>query len=125
MIKVTPRARRHEDRAGDPLDGLVNLFDLGIVLSVGFLIAALSSLNLTDALTSDPAQVKPSPGSVTAPPGSEVEDVPSDAPSVIGQGEQVGEVYRLDDGRLVYVVPTPGATPSPVSSAPPIPQATP
>ena len=33
MIKVSPSARRHEDRAGDPLDGLVNLFDLGIVLS--------------------------------------------------------------------------------------------
>ena len=45
VITVTPRARRHEDRAGDPLDGLVNLFDLGIVLAVGFLLAALSSLN--------------------------------------------------------------------------------
>ena len=35
MIQVTPRVRRHDDRAGDPLDGLVNLFDIGIVLSVG------------------------------------------------------------------------------------------
>ena len=32
------------DRAGDPLDGLVNLFDLAIVLSVAFLLAALASL---------------------------------------------------------------------------------
>ena len=46
MISVTPRARSREDRAGDPLDGLVNLFDLGIVLSVAFLLAALSSLHL-------------------------------------------------------------------------------
>jgi hypothetical protein len=51
MIKVTPRSRYREDRAGDPLDGLVNLFDLGIVLSVAFLLAALSSLNLTKAIT--------------------------------------------------------------------------
>jgi len=28
--------------AGDPLDGLVNLFDVGIVLAVGFLVAGLS-----------------------------------------------------------------------------------
>ena len=46
MITVNPRARSREDRAGDPLDGLVNLFDLGIVLSVAFLLAALSSLHL-------------------------------------------------------------------------------
>ena len=43
---VSARARSREDRAGDPLDGLVNLFDLGIVLSVAFLLAALSSLKL-------------------------------------------------------------------------------
>ena len=47
-MKVTPRARSRDDRAGDPLDGLVNLFDLGIVLSVAFLLAALSSLDLTE-----------------------------------------------------------------------------
>ena len=29
MIRVTPRARISKDRAGDPLDGLVNMFDLG------------------------------------------------------------------------------------------------
>lgn len=27
-----------EDNAGDPLDGLVNLFDVGIVLAIAFLI---------------------------------------------------------------------------------------
>jgi hypothetical protein len=30
-----------EDAAGDPLEGLVNLFDIGIVLAVAFLIAGL------------------------------------------------------------------------------------
>ena len=40
-MTVSHRARRHVDRGGDPLDGLVNLFDLGIVLAVGFLIAGL------------------------------------------------------------------------------------
>ena len=34
-----------DDNAGDPLDGLVNLFDIGIVLAVAFLIAGLT-LNL-------------------------------------------------------------------------------
>ncbi len=50
-MKVTAKARSREDRAGDPLDGLVNLFDIGIVLSVAFLLAALSSLDLTSVIT--------------------------------------------------------------------------
>ncbi|HEY6779928.1 MAG TPA: DUF2149 domain-containing protein, partial [Thermoleophilaceae bacterium] len=57
MTRVTPRAQRHADRGGDPLDGLVNLFDLGIVLAVAFLIAALQSVNLTDLLTKDEVTV--------------------------------------------------------------------
>ena len=69
-MKVTARARSRDDRAGDPLDGLVNLFDLGIVLSVAFLLAALSSLDLTSALTEkskaeQPPRAVPMPWSPT------------------------------------------------------------
>lgn len=103
MIRVDPRARRREDRAGDPLDGLVNLFDLGIVLSVAFLLAALSSLNLEQALTD--TGLTPSKDQITVPQDAQVDDVPPDGQRVVGRGEVVGKVYRLDDGRLVYVVP--------------------
>ena len=102
MIKVSPRARRHEDRAGDPLDGLVNLFDLGIVLAVGFLLAALSSLHVLDQLSQHGLK---SPDTITVQPGDQVKNVPPNARRVIGRGQQVGQVYRLNDGRLIYVVP--------------------
>ena len=59
MISVTPNARSREDRAGDPLDGLVNLFDLGIVLSVAFLLAALSSLHLSGTITRQGLRANP------------------------------------------------------------------
>jgi hypothetical protein len=108
VIKVSPRARRHEDRAGDPLDGLVNLFDLGIVLSVGFLLAALSSLDLADRLTDRDSAPPP----ISVPSDAETGDVPTDGETVIGNGAEVGKVYRLDDGRLVYVV-EPTAQPAP------------
>ena len=49
--RIRPRARVHRDREGDPLDGLVNLFDLGVVLALAFLLAALASLDLTAVLT--------------------------------------------------------------------------
>jgi hypothetical protein len=115
VIKVNPRARRHEDRSGDPLDGLVNLFDLGIVLSVGFLLAALSSLNLASDFTEGKATTD---DTITVPEDAQTGDVPPDGEKVVGNGAEVGKVYRLDDGRLVYVVdptssPSPGATPTP------------
>lgn len=103
MIRVNRRAKLSEDRAGDPLDGLVNLFDLGIVLSVGFLLAALSALGLSGTLQ-DESSAPADPDQITVPEDAEVSDVP-DGQKVIGKGEQVGTVYRLDDGRLVYVVP--------------------
>ena len=102
MIPVTPRASSRADRAGDPLDGLVNLFDLGIVLAVAFLLAALASLNLTGALTHrQPSPVHP--GAITIKPGQTVHQLPSPGPSATGPGTKVGTVYRLPNGQLVYV----------------------
>jgi hypothetical protein len=106
VIRVTPNARRREDRNGDPLDGLVNLFDLGIVLAVAFLLAALSSLNLTKAITK--TGLSPiRPGSIQIAPGQTVHTLPSPGAHTVGQGTRVGTVYRLPDGQLVYVTGTP------------------
>ena len=103
MISVTPRARSREDRAGDPLDGLVNLFDLGIVLSVAFLLAALSSLHLGGAITKQrPARRPPSSRSWSSP-GQTVAPLPKPGARTIGRGTQAGVVYRLANGQLVYV----------------------
>jgi hypothetical protein len=114
VIKVTPRARHREDRAGDPLDGLVNLFDLGIVLAVAFLLAALSSLNLTSTLTSH--GLKPvTPGTITIAPGQTVHELPTPGATTFGHGTKVGTVYRLPSGQLVYVTGTPASTTEPGS----------
>jgi hypothetical protein len=114
--KVTPRARSREDRAGDPLDGLVNLFDIGIVLSVAFLLAALSSLDLTSVITErdqplDQATSVPA-DSVLTDPGDEVETVDLEpGQEVVGRGEPVGTLYQLEDGRTIVVKPgTTGST---------------
>jgi hypothetical protein len=115
MITVNPRARRHEDRAGDPLDGLVNLFDLGIVLAVAFLLAALSSLNLTKAITAH-GLGQPAADTITVSPDDIVKDVPKSDQRTVGRGSKVGTVYRLEDGRLIYVVGAPSPSPTPSST---------
>jgi hypothetical protein len=105
-MKVTPRARARDDRAGDPLDGLVNLFDLGIVLSVAFLLAALSSLDLTSALTSKSKAERPtrSADAVVANKDQQVKELKLEpGQRVVGRGEPVGTLYRLNDGRTVLV----------------------
>lgn len=77
--------------AGDPLDGLVNLFDLGIVLAVGFLVAGLSlALSHTRRTTAARTNTQ----TVTAPRRQQ---------TVSGQGRPVGQVFQLPDGRLVLV----------------------
>lgn len=104
-MKVSARARSRDDRAGEPLDGLVNLFDVGIVLSVAFLLAALSSLNLTEALTGAKSNQRTAPqGSVIAPKDSKVKEVEvKPGEQVVGRGKQIGRVYELSDGRTVIV----------------------
>src|SRR6202451_3153204 len=80
--------------AGDPRDGLVNLFDIGIVLAVAFLIAGLgltldqSTPRLQQRTPAQPTQTLPSPHS---------------APVSSGHAPPVGTVYRLGTGQLVYV----------------------
>lgn len=88
-----------EEAVGDPLDGLVNLFDVGLVLAVAFLVAGL-----TLAVDAETGAIEPP---TEAQPREEQRErtLPSQAYAAParGRGEAVGRVYRLDDGRLIYV----------------------
>jgi hypothetical protein len=92
------RHGRIEENAGDPLDGLVNLFDIGIVLAVAFLIAGL-----TLSLNPDSGRIQRRPAST--PAKVRVLPKPSSTKRARGQGQPVGTAYRLADGRLVIVPP--------------------
>jgi hypothetical protein len=91
------------DDSGDPLDGLVNLFDLGLVLAVAFLVAGLGlSVNKTTG------KIEPRTATTTT-------TVPQQqpGPTTSGRGAPIGTLYRLADGRLVVVEP--GGKAKPVS----------
>jgi hypothetical protein len=103
MIEVKPRGQFQSDRAGDPLDGLVNMFDLGIVLAVAFLIAALQSHDLTQVLT------KQAPSGATGPSivlknNQQLQPLkPGETRVPVKGGVSLGTVYELPDGQKVYV----------------------
>src|SRR5215472_5727862 len=102
--RINKRARLHADRAGAALDGLVNLFDLAIVLAVAFLLAALASLKLTGVLSGKSVAVVQTPGSneqtIVVKNGDHLQVTHVTNKQVVGEGEPVGTVYRLSDGRL-------------------------
>lgn len=83
------------EAVGDPLEGLVNLFDIGIVLAVAFLIAGLG-LTLNDAKHTLQKRTPTTQHTQTLPS-------PAGAPTASGHGQPVGTVYRLSNGQLVYV----------------------
>lgn len=94
-----------DDQAGDPLDGLVNLFDVGMILAVAFLIAGLGlTLNVNGDKLQARSDATHSRTGATAGAGKE-RTIPNPAagPRASGHGTPVGQVYRLPDGRLVYV----------------------
>ncbi len=90
------RHGRIEDAAGDPLEGLVNLFDIGIILAVAFLIAGFG-LALNQHPQKPQSRTSTTQGTQTLPAPS------SSAPAASGHGQPVGTVYRLANGQLVYV----------------------
>ena len=114
------------DRNGDPLDGIVNLFDVAIVLAVGFLVAALSAAGVSGLLTSENMTIVTNPGTpqmqVIVKEGDQITklDMQSGA-EVEGMGTLIGSFYKLADGTVVYVpagetAPS-GATPVPKRDA--------
>jgi len=80
--------------AGDPLDGLVNMFDLGLVLAVAFLVAGLTLG--AKALEQSKAQQAATRQTLTTP---------SSPKTAAGTGRAVGQVYQLPNGQLVLVKP--------------------
>ena len=100
------RHGRIADNAGDPLDGLVNLFDIGIVLAVAFLIAGLTlTVNSSSGRVERRAAAAGAKVKVFSPPPS--------GRKARGKGTPVGTAYRLADGRVVIVAPPAAARSEP------------
>ena len=127
------------DRNGDPLDGIVNLFDVALVLAVGFLVAALSAAGLSGLLTNQNMTIVTNPGTpqmqVIVKEGDHIAKLDmANGAQVQGLGTLVGSFYKLADGTVVYVpagalppaeaTPLPGTSPTPGATTTPAPTTT-
>lgn len=117
-----------QDRNGDPLDGLVNLWNIALVLAVAFLLAALTGIGLSGVLTSDKLTIVANPGEpdmrVITKTGSVIESFGPVSGAAVSGGTLLGEFYRLADGTVIYV-PAGETTPGGVATPAPTPVATP
>ena len=127
------------DRNGDPLDGIVNLFDVAIVLAVGFLVAALSAAGVSGLLTKQNMTIVTNPGTpqmqVIVKEGDQIVKLDmANGAQVQGLGTLIGSFYKLADGTVVYEpagslapagsTPVPGASPVPSATTTPAPTTT-
>jgi hypothetical protein len=108
------------DRNGDPLDGIVNLWDVAIVLAVGFLVAALTAAGITGLLTSENMTIVTNPGAedmqVVVKDGDQIKKLDlQNGAQVQGVGTLLGSFYTLADGTVVYV---PAGTTPPTGTTP-------
>jgi hypothetical protein len=102
------------DRNGDPLDGVINLFNVAVVLALGLLIAALSSMGLTGILSSGDMTLVTNPGkadmTVLIKQGDHFTRlVLQPGQQYSGVGTPIGQFYQLADGSTIYV-PASGST---------------
>lgn len=107
------RARSPGDMAeNDPLSGVANLFDLGLVFMVGLIVMLLSAFRLKDLL--DPhAKVTITKESasgqieIITKEGRRIKALRLTGKKGKGRGTKLGTAYRLEDGTIVYVPDAP------------------
>lgn len=103
--------RRHHaglaDSGGDPMESMGNLFDVAILLAVGFLVVALTGFGLSELISDEDVTIVKNPGEddmeiITKTEGR-VERLTQTDELDEGRGHAIGTVYRLDDGTVIWV----------------------
>jgi len=92
----------------DPLSGVANLFDIGLVFIVGLIVTIFSAYNLQDLLSekSDVTLLKMSKNQemeLITKKGNKIKAMKVSKQKAKGRGERLGVAYKLEDGTMVYV----------------------
>ncbi len=95
-------------RDEDPLAGVANLFDIGLVFIVGLLLALFGTYHLEDLLVEDSnititRQSADGSMEIIVKKGKKIEAMKVTKARAKGKGQRLGTAYRLADGSMVYV----------------------
>lgn len=92
----------------DPLTGVANLFDIGLVFIVGLILTLFSTYHLQDLFSerSEMTIMKKSETGemeIITKKGKKIEAVKVSKQKAKGKGERLGIAYKLENGSMVYV----------------------
>ena len=92
----------------DPLSGVANLFDIGLVFIVALLVTLFSVYRLDDFFNekSELTIMKKSKNGemeIITKKGKKIKAIKISKDKAKGRGEKLGIAYRLEDGSMVYV----------------------
>lgn len=92
----------------DPMSGVANLFDLGLVFIVGLLIALFGAYHLEDLLSqeSDLTIVKKASDGqieIIEKKGKKIKAMKVTKDKAKGRGERLGTAYKLENGSMIYI----------------------
>ena len=95
------------DDHGDPMASMGNLFDVAVLIGVGFLIVSLSGFGLRELLSSEDVTIVKNPGEsnmeLIRKEGNRNQRLKATDSSAEGVGRAIGTVYRLQNGSVVWV----------------------
>ncbi len=101
------RLFKHGDQDEDPLSGLTNLFDLGMVLAVALMVALVSRHNMTEMFSNEDYTIVKNPGKsdmeIIKKTGDKIEKYKGSKGSSEGKGKKVGTAYQLENGEIIYI----------------------
>lgn len=92
----------------DPLSGVANLFDIGLVFIVALIVTLFSVYRLEDLFNekSELTIMKKSENGemeIITKKGKKIKAIKISKDKAKGRGEKLGIAYRLEDGSMVYV----------------------
>ncbi len=98
----------------DPLAGVANFFDIGVIFALGFMVALIARLGLPENLAAKDVTIITNPGTeqmeMVVRKGNKVERFRPTKDKLGGQGQRLGVAYRLKSGEMVYVPEEQSAT---------------
>ena len=92
----------------DPMSGVANLFDIGLVFIVALIVTLFSVYHLEDLFNenSELTVIKKSENGqmeIITKKGKKIKAVKVTKKKMEGRGERLGVAYRLEDGSMIYV----------------------
>ncbi len=99
---------RQEAYEDDPMSGIANLFDVGLVFIVGLLVTLFAAYHLEDLFsqTSELTIIKQSGTQkleIIEKKGASIKARKITKTQAGGEGRRLGTAYRLKDGTMIYV----------------------